>query len=135
MITGGIVMQTLKFEPSWDKALSNKDRELIADIFTESSFQDETDTVKLTPIWHAKNYKDELLITVLIHNFTDQTMTFHNTTLAYIETDQTIAEHSFTLPALVIEPKSSMPWTFIFPVDSQKATSTLVNGTLQIISS
>lgn len=124
-------MQTLQFEPSWDKALSTKDRELIEGIFKESNSQTEKD-IKLTQIWQAKNYKNELLITVLIHNFTDETLTFNETNLMYVENEQLIAEHTFTLPTLKIEPKSSMPWTFIFPVESQKGTATLENGILEI---
>lgn len=125
-------MQQLKFEPSWDKALSSKDRIMFQKIFTKTCVSD-TNRTQLVPVWHASNYKGELLITVLIHNFTNQTLTFHNTILRYIEGDNVAAEHIFTHPSLIIEPEVSMPWTFIFPVECLNNPANR-NGLLEILS-
>lgn len=124
-------MQQLKFEPSWDKALSSKDRNMFQEVFAKTCVHD-TNRTQLVPVWHASNYKGELLITVLIHNFTNQTLTFHNTTLRYIEEDNVAAEHIFTHPSLIIESEVSMPWTFIFPVECLN-NPVHQNGMLEII--
>jgi len=125
-------MQQLKFEPSWDKALSSKDRIMFQQLFKETSVSD-ANLTQLVPVWHASNYKGELLITVLIHNFTNQTLSFHNTKLSYIENGKSVAEHTFTHSSLIIEPGVSMPWTFIFPVECLNNPIN-GNGTLDIVS-
>ena len=124
-------MQQLKLEPSWDKALSNKDRKDIEEIFLNTS-QIETPNILLTPIWNAVNHRGELLITVLVHNFTQKTLTFSEKRLVYIENDEIVAESSFTLPTLVIPSKVSMPWTFIFPVDCLKKPAKFEKALLEI---
>lgn len=125
-------MQQLKFEPSWDKALSSKDRIMFQEIFAKTCVSD-TNHTQLVPVWHASNYKGELLITVLIHNFTNQSLTFLNTKIRYIEEGKVAAEHIFTHPSLIIEPEVSMPWTFIFPVECLNKPVNQ-NGMLEIIS-
>ncbi|WP_342599881.1 SLAP domain-containing protein [Psychrobacillus sp. FSL H8-0483] len=125
-------MQKLEFESSWAKALSSKDREEIEKTFLETSNTENHDLL-LSPIWQAINHKGELLITVLVHNFTQQAIAFNQTKLAYIENNKIIAEYTFTLPTLSIQPKVSMPWTFIFSVDSLKSTAKLNSGSLEIV--
>lgn len=124
-------MQQLKLESSWDKALSSKDRKDIEAIFLETSTNN-LENIRLTPIWNAVNHRGELLITVLIHNFTQKTLTFSEKRLVYIENDEIVAESSFTLPTLVIPSKVSMPWTFIFPVDCLKKSAEFEKGHLEI---
>ena len=125
-------MQILKFEPSWEKAISINDRKLITDIFQSSNTQFNQST-RLKPIWEATNYKGEVLITILIHNFTNTTLTFRNQKLSYQEKNIVIAEHIFTVPQLVIKPKTSMPWTFIFPIESLYIKEIQGNGKLEIL--
>lgn len=125
-------MQKLEFEASWDKSLSSKDRREIEEIFLQT-YKTESQDILLTPIWQAVNHKSELLITVLVHNFSEEEITFYNRKLAYIENENFLAEHTFTLQTLIIKPKVSMPWTFIFPVESLKNYATLQNGHLVII--
>lgn len=124
-------MQKLEFESSWDKALSSKDRIEIEEIFLVTSKID-LNHVHLSPIWQAINHRGELLMTVLVHNFTHQALTFHEKKLVCIENDEVIAEFPFTLPTLLVQPKVSMPWTFIFPVDSLKSNASLTNSRLEI---
>ncbi|HWO77344.1 MAG TPA: SLAP domain-containing protein [Bacillus sp. (in: firmicutes)] len=110
-------MQTLKFESSWDKTISAKDRQKIEHVFKNTSISKHT-SIEFTPLWQAVNYKGELLVTVLVQNFSKHPQSFHNKKLRYAEDNEMVAEHLFTLPALVIEPETSMPWTFIFPAES-----------------
>ncbi|WP_188455140.1 SLAP domain-containing protein [Virgibacillus oceani] len=127
-------MQNLTFESAWSKTISNKDRKQIERAFSDAVF-DTVNSIYLSPLWQAINHKNHLLITVLIHNTTQQDLSFHNTKMRYIEGNQIVAEHSFTIPSLVIEPQTSMPWTFIFPVDSMRIRAALKNGKLEIVDS
>lgn len=124
-------MQRLHFEPSWEKTIALEDRELITEIFRGSNLKDDAN-IRLEPIWEAKNYKGEVLITVLIHNFMDTDLTFQNKKITYVENKAIIAEYIFTIPQLFIEPKTSLPWTFIFPVESFKIDKFHGNGKLLI---
>ncbi|MFF2755556.1 SLAP domain-containing protein [Psychrobacillus sp. NPDC058041] len=125
-------MQKLDFEPSWDKTLSSKDRKEIEKIFLETN-RVHFSNVRLVPIRQAFNHKKELLVTVLIHNFTENFFIFSKKRIAYVENSEIIAENTFTLPTLFIQPKTSMPWTFIFPEECLKKNLTLENGRLEIM--
>lgn len=124
-------MQKLQFESSWEHAIALKDRELITNIFQNSNTED-GQSIRLEPIWEAMNYKGEVLITVLIHNFSNTGLTFQNQQFTYIEKETIIAEHIFTVPQLIIKPKTSMPWTFIFPTESLEMKEIRGNGKLKI---
>lgn len=124
-------MQQLEFESSWEKAIAIKDRESITKIFQNSNVID-GQSIRLEPIWEALNYKGEVLITVLIHNFTDTWLTFQHQKFTYIEEETIITEHIFTIPQLMIKPKTSMPWTFIFPVESLRMKEIHGNGKLEM---
>lgn len=126
-----LTLQKLMFESSWDKALSSKDRKDIEAIFLETN-ENNLENIRLSPIWNAVNHRGELLITVLVHNFTQKTLTFNEKRLVYIENDEIVAESSFTLTTLVIPSKVSMPWTFIFPVECLKKPTEFENGHLEI---
>ena len=123
-------LQSLQFEASWEKALAINDRKLITDIFQVSSKIGE-ESIQLVPIWEAMNYKGEVLITVLIHNFTDTPHTFRHQKFTYQENETVVAEHIFTIPQVVIKPRNSMPWTFIFPIESLLLKKIHGNGKLE----
>ncbi|MEK9199005.1 SLAP domain-containing protein [Ureibacillus sp. 179-F W5.1 NHS] len=106
-------MQQLQFEQSWNKALSTQDRSMIEELFQQTK-ELKTSGVHFSPIRLSYNYKKELLITVLVHNFTDRPLTFHNTSLVYRTLEKIVAEKNFTIPALSVPANVSMPWTFIF---------------------
>ena len=125
-------MQQLDFEASWDKTISKKDRQKIEAIFLETS-QSDNHTIQFTPLWHAFNHKGELLVTVLIHNFTLHPYSFQKTKLRYIETNGIPIEHTFNLPSLCVKARCSMPWTFIFPKESLNNKLPFENGHLEII--
>lgn len=125
-------MQKLLFESSWDKTISAKDRERILEVFRETSLTDQKH-VQLTPLWKAAvNHRGELLVAVLVENFTEHPLSFDNKVLRYVDHNEIVAEHTFTLPSLVIESETSMPWTFIFPVESLRKQD-FENGCLVII--
>ncbi|MGM9943617.1 MAG: SLAP domain-containing protein [Lysinibacillus sp.] len=109
-------MQQLRFESSWDKALSAQDRDYIEKLFNDTKEQQHHSTIVFSPIREAINHRNELLITVLVHNFSQNPFTFEKTRLVYSNEQEILAEKEFTLPSLTIPPQVSMPWTFIFPI-------------------
>ncbi|WP_010651508.1 SLAP domain-containing protein [Oceanobacillus massiliensis] len=115
-------MQKLQYEASWDKALPNQDRRRIEAVFQQTNSPDQQ-TIVFTPLWQARNYRGELLVTVIVQNFGDSILSFHNQKIRYIEKGEILAEHAFTIPPLIIQPQTSMPWAFIFPVKSLKQSS------------
>lgn len=123
---GVAYMQKLMFESSWDKTLSSKDRKIIEDTFLETATLN-SNSIQFTPLWQAFNYKEELLVTTLIHNFTSELVSFSDIKLRYLENNEMITEHLFHLPILAIQPSHSMPWTFIFPANSIQRKATFEN--------
>ncbi|THE09305.1 SLAP domain-containing protein [Bacillus timonensis] len=107
-------MQKLVFEDAWDRTIAQKDREEIERIFQEAVAHLDTG-VTFTTIRIAVNHKNERLVTAIIHNRTERTLIFENTPLDIWVGDNRLAEHKFTYPTLQVPPKTSMPWTFIFP--------------------
>lgn len=124
-------MQQLQFEASWNKALSGKDRAEIEKVFEETKHANGR-TIHFAPLREALNHKKDLLITVLVHNFNQEAHAFRDKRLCYSVGEEVIADHVFTLPALNIPPKTSMPWTFIFPRDSYAPRVSLENGRLDM---
>jgi len=111
-----IVTQTLQFEAAWDKTIANKDREKIKQEFIRVKENlSKEEKIQFTTLGHAINHKGELLVTVLVHNTSNSDFTFHHDTIQYHANGELIAGHIFTIPRLVIEKETSIPWTFIFP--------------------
>lgn len=125
-------MQQLQFEASWEKTIAEQDRQLIETIFNETKHVPDSD-ILCSPIREAINHKEALLVTVLVHNFTDNPLAFHNVRLLYGVHNEVMADKNFTIPALVIPAKVSMPWTFIFPKGSYKQLTAFENGRLEIV--
>ncbi|WP_047985954.1 SLAP domain-containing protein [Ornithinibacillus californiensis] len=123
-------MQTLKLEATWEKAISEKDRSLVQRVFEQESFNGEP--IQFTPLRMDRNYKGELLVIVIVHNTTDEEKKFMNDKISLVHGEVTLAEYVFTLPNLVVEAKTSIPWTFIFPVGSYKDSEGLSEGVLKI---
>jgi SLAP domain-containing protein len=125
------MMQELQFESAWDKQIAPQDRENIEKIFKETKHINSSSVI-FSPIREAINHKDALLVSVLVHNFTEYPLTFQNTILYYSVNDEVIAEKEFTLPDLVIPSHVSMPWTFIFPKDSYRMQDSFKHGRLEL---
>jgi len=126
------VMQQLQFEVSWEKAIAKQDRQHIETIFNETKHVSDSD-ILCSPIREAINHKEALLVTVLVHNFTDNPLAFHNVRMLYSVHGEVMADKSFNIPALLIPAKVSMPWTFIFPKGSYKRQTAFENGRLEIV--
>ncbi|MHA6252651.1 SLAP domain-containing protein [Oceanobacillus sp. CAU 1775] len=124
-------MQKLIFESAWDKTIAPEDRLKIETLFNETK-NDPAEAIKPLPISQAYNHKEDLLVIVLIHNFTDKEFTFDNLDVVYKEGDKEIAAHHFTFSNLKLPEKTSMPWTFIFPKGTQISQAKLNDGTLII---
>ncbi|GEL76773.1 SLAP domain-containing protein [Tenuibacillus multivorans] len=104
----------LQFEEKWDKTISEQDRSKIEEVFNKTKTHVE-EVIEVVTLWHATNHKGELLVTALIHNRSDESLHFRDTTVQYQTIHQLIAKRSFTISNLTIPPQTSMPWTFIFP--------------------
>lgn len=124
-------MQQLQLQTAWHKALAAQDRKNIEKIFAETKDVNNNNFI-FSPIREAINHKEELLVTVLIHNFMEHPLTFENSRLTYKIEGEIIAEKTFNLPTLIIPNKVSMPWTFIFPKDSYVLQSSFESGRLEI---
>ncbi|MBB6453166.1 SLAP domain-containing protein [Salirhabdus euzebyi] len=122
-------MQKLQLESSWDKTLSPRDRDEIEQAFSRVTLSGAD--IQFTPLWQAMNHKGQLLVTVLVHNTRKEGFTFTNSKLHYKENGVTAAKHTFTIPALCIGAETTMPWTFIFPVESLTVSPTLESGFLE----
>ncbi|MFT8320496.1 MAG: SLAP domain-containing protein [Bacillus sp. (in: firmicutes)] len=124
-------MQKLIFESAWDKTISQKDRKAIEQAFQKADII-ETAAIPITPLWQAINHKGDLLATVIIHNINNKDLFLNHTRLNYFEENTLIAEYAFKVSAIILPPKTSMPWTFIFPKESLIQQPSLQNGYLQI---
>ncbi len=109
--------QKLVFHPSWDKTLSIKDRTKIQQSFCNNRLPSNK-AVHFTILWRANNYNSELLVTVIIHNFSSKPFLLDGKTIQYMEEDRMLAEHTFSIPTIIVDGHTSMPWTFIFPIGS-----------------
>lgn len=123
-------MQNLKYEDAWERTISDKDRLLVEKAFDEKILTD--DPVQFTTLRIDRNYKNELLILVLVHNIASKEITFHKKRIRYMQGEKLIGEYEFTLPSLIVPPTTSMPWTFIFPVDSYTSHKEHVIGHLEM---
>jgi len=110
-------MQKLTFERAWDKTIAKGDREHIKTVFSKQVNTLE-EGVHLSFLKKAVNYKNELLITVLIHNRMEAELSIDQTVISYEEIGKEIAKAAFIVPC-TIQAKTSMPWTFIFPQTSE----------------
>lgn len=108
-------MQKLFFEPAWDKTIAQVDRDIITQHFQKLHPKED---VYLSFLRVAINHKNELLVTVLIHNRQDEPLHLEETVIAYHPVHGTTITGVFHLP-LAIPRKTSMPWTFIFSASNQ----------------
>jgi SLAP domain-containing protein len=125
-------MQKLVFEDAWERSVSPIDRERIEKAFQHAIFTRDGH-IQFTSLRQDLNYKNELLVMVLVHNLTEEKYSFQQKQVGYIHLDKILAKHTFTQPTLEIEAKTSMPWTFIFPVGSFDINGNYREGELKII--
>lgn len=95
----------LLFEQTWAEAIAPIDRKAIAQLFEVTKDSQERYSHYKT----ATNHRGHTLITLLIHNRSDQPLTFNQTEVAF----ENYVDF-FTIPKLIIPPKTSTPWCFIY---------------------
>ena len=120
-------MQQLQFQKKWDKAISAQDRNYIEKVFNETKHVGSSE-ICFSPVREAINHQDALLVTVLIHNYTNQPLVFKNRKLVYLVGDKFFAERIFSIATLIVPGRVSMPWTFIFPKGSYPSETNYKNG-------
>ncbi|MDQ0351861.1 SLAP domain-containing protein [Alkalibacillus filiformis] len=101
-------MQKLIYEHNWENNLAEKDRKYIEEVFEKLSF-DRSMKVRFTYVWQAVNHRSDLLVTAIVHNLSDEEVTFNKTLVEYVG----VAKDQFSLP-ITFNAHTSMPWTFIF---------------------
>lgn len=115
-------MQQLMFESSWDKAIAEGDRLKI-----EKKFRQQApligESIHFMYYKKAVNYKQEILITTLIHNGTKEPLIIKDANIGFDDENQYV-QGVFTIPC-TIPAKSSMPWTFIFNATDRSDESSL----------
>ncbi|WP_054752556.1 SLAP domain-containing protein [Piscibacillus salipiscarius] len=107
-------MQQLQFEEKWDKTISDQDRRKIEEVFEETKNHDDFEFEPVT-LWQANNHKDELLVTALLHNRSDKTVSFNDVHITYKTLDAPIAERDFNIPRLQIPPDNEYALDIYFP--------------------
>lgn len=102
--------QQLFFEQAWERTIAFIDRQEITKRFHEQPINNKR---SLQFIKKAYNHKNHLLITVIIHNQTEQALEINHTKVTCMKDDRQVATGTFRLPCN-IPAYHSMPWTFIF---------------------
>jgi len=106
------MQQKPQFESAWDRTIASKDREEIKKVFHRQSSQ-LNNGIYFSFLWKTKNHRDDLLVTVLIHNRMESVLRLKNTSLSYTEHGKKTVTGCFDLPC-DIDAYTTMPWTFIF---------------------
>lgn len=119
----------LKFEDKWDKTISEQDRRLIQSIHDQIK-DTTTEQLSFHTIRTTKNYKNDLLVTVLIGNTTAESFVFKNKKLAYTEEKEWVAWDVFSIPQLIVPGYTTTPWTFIFPATQLLKSPSFKEGQL-----
>lgn len=104
------MQQQLFFEQAWERTIALIDRQEITKRFHEQPMDNKR---SLQFVKKALNYKNQLLITVIIHNQTDQALEINDTIIKCIKDNEQVASGTFRVPCKV-PAYHSMPWTFIF---------------------
>src|SRR5699024_322913 len=105
----GIKMQQLFFEAAWARTISDQDRRHITELF-EAKDHGKGKGLESTYI----NHRGDLLYTVMLHNYQDIAYAFVDKNASLQDGEGNIITEKFTIP-VNLSPRTSMPWTFIFP--------------------
>lgn len=104
----------LVLHPKWQEAVSKQDMDLFERVMGAAT-QVEDHKIQFLSAKVARNYRNDLLATVLVVNGTNETFSVSEMGLDYFEGNKTVATNIFTIPSLTVEPNTVTPWTFIFP--------------------
>ncbi|WP_261131196.1 SLAP domain-containing protein [Bacillus sp. Marseille-Q3570] len=121
----------LIFDPSWERAIANQDRNRIEQLHKKSPIQE--GKLTWTPIRAAMNHQGSLLAMVLIQNGTSETFKAADILLDYYEKERgLVASSRFDLSQVVLSSNTSMPWTFVFAKSSILQRPLLINWHLKL---
>ncbi|WP_066185906.1 SLAP domain-containing protein [Gracilibacillus timonensis] len=113
-------MQQLIFTEAWDRTISSQDRQRLETLFQQTKDTAHHD-LSFTIVRIAVNHHNHLLVTVLIHNTSNQTIDLTCETIHLLSNKQFLSKLSITDPRLRLPTNTSMPWTFIFTDVTQPA--------------
>jgi SLAP domain-containing protein len=109
-------LQKLVFESAWDRTLAQKDRHEIERVFSEINTEG-NEGYQTVILKTAFNHKREFLVTVLLNNYSKNSLSLLGKKVVYKEEDQIFGEFESAY-TLEVPAQTSMPWTFIFPARS-----------------
>lgn len=112
----------LDLEPSWEKSLDDKSKEVLRKIVAEAPVLKENE-VNLMGVKADYNEKGDLAVTILIRNGNeDKNITLEQLPLKLIDATETeVVRGVFKLEDLTVKANTSKPWTFIFPKSTIKS--------------
>ena len=116
-------MQSFQLQEAWQRTISEEDKERLFLLFEESK-DHSAEAITCVPYRLAVNHRQELLCTVLIHNRSEESLDIRNVDISVYKNNLEIAHHSFHDLPLQLPSKTSMPWTYIFPLDRYHSSLT-----------
>lgn len=105
MKEGGIMTEPLYLHPAWERTISQRDLDAIKHRVERGV------TELFTVLWVATNYRNDLLITILIRNNEQEAFTLTNEPMALMNEAEELCRETFTYH---VPPNCIMPWTLIF---------------------
>lgn len=113
----------LAYEAAWNRAIAPQDRLNIEQLFEEMKSSDGHTIIRT-----ATNYKNQLLVSVLVFNRTPEVLQFKNTPVQFQQVTQNFTTEAISIPAF-----TAMPWTFIFDATEGYDLKVVKNGDFQIL--
>jgi SLAP domain-containing protein len=110
---------TLVLHETWERAVSDKDRELFHELFYDAS-SPKVDYITFLAVRAGINYEGNLFATVLIQNGKKKDVIMDNIPLVFEDAHSMVAEYRFAIKDVVVNANTSTPWTFIFPKETIK---------------
>ena len=110
------MMQSFQLQEAWQRQISPDDKEQLIDLFNKTRNQ-MGETITCIPYRLAFNHRQDLLCTVLIHNTKDESIDLRNVIVTIKKEHKEVATNTFHDLPLQLPGKTSMPWTYIFPLD------------------
>jgi len=105
MKEGVVMTEPLYLHPAWERTLSQRDLDAIKKRVKGGV------TKLFTVLWVATNHRNDLLMTVLIRNETNETLALSNAPMELMNEEQKLCSDLFTFH---VPPNCVMPWTLIF---------------------
>ncbi|GAA0289171.1 SLAP domain-containing protein [Gracilibacillus halotolerans] len=117
-------MQSFQLQEAWQRQISPDDKEQLIDLFNKTRNQ-MGETITCIPYRLAFNHRQDLLCTVLIHNTKDESIDLRNVMITIKKESKEVATNIFEDLPLQLPSKTSMPWTYIFPLNHYDTSLTI----------